>query len=157
MCIYTQMEVSALKYKTIHKSNCYCISLCRASNAVLDYYDRKFAEKNITTKQFSLLINLSRMEEANVAELAEYVNLERSTVTRNLKLLLARGWVCDLAKKNSRGHRYALTTAGEEQLHACLPIWDACQNEIRDFLGEENVQLFTQLLYHLQTLQKEES
>ena len=132
-----------MKYKTIHKSNCYCISLCRASHAVLDFYDRKFAEKDITTKQFSLLINLSHMEEANVAELAEYVNLERSTVTRNLRLLLARGWVRDLAKKTGREHRYAVTAAGEEQLHACLPIREACQNEIKRFLGEENMQLFT--------------
>ena len=145
-----------MKYKTIHKSKCYCISLCRASNAVLDYYDRAFAERDITTKQFFLLINLSRMEEASVGELAEYVNLERSTVTRNLKTLLAKGWVHDLAKENSRSHRYAITEAGAEQLKACTPIWEACQSEIKSFIGDKNMQLLTELLYHLQTLQKEE-
>ncbi len=143
-----------MKYKTIHKTRCYCITLCRAANAVMDYYDNAFAKNNITTKQFSLLINLSRMEEANVVELAEYVNLERSTVTRNLKILISKGWVCDLAKENSRSHRYTVTEEGHKQIENSLPIWNKCQSDIENFIGKENIKVLSDILYKLQNLQK---
>ena len=89
-----------MKYKIINKSQCYCITLNRAGNALMDFYDDVLSEAGITTKQYSLLIRLNRLGQANVVELAEYVNLERSTVTRNLKTLISNGWVYDRAEKN---------------------------------------------------------
>ncbi len=154
--IHKQKEMVLLKYKTICKTKCYCISLCRASNAVNDYYDRAFAANGITTKQFSLLLNLSRMGEANVVELAEYVNLERSTVTRNLRILIFNGWVCDTAKENSRSHKYVVTKEGTAQIEACMPIWDRCQAEMQEIVGAENMEALADILYTLQNLQKEQ-
>ena len=87
-----------MKYQQINKSKCYCITLCRAANAITAYYDEGLQSTGMTTKQFSLLLHLSRLEEASTGELADYVNLERSTVTRNLKILVEQGWVYDQAE-----------------------------------------------------------
>ena len=121
----------------------------------MDYYDSAFAKNNITTKQYSLLVNLSRLGEANVVELAEYVNLERSTVTRNLKILISNNWVCDLAKEKSRSHRYIVTKEGEQQIKKSMPIWNKCQSDLEAFLGKENTNALINMLYSIQSLQEE--
>lgn len=141
-----------MKYKKINKSKCHCITMRRASNAITDFYDKALEEIGISTSQFSLLVNLSRLEEASTSELAEYVNLERSTLVRNLKPLIEKGFIIDLAKENARNHRYTLSTEGQELLQKGLPLWEKAQQEIRGYLGEENVGLFMKLLYKLQEL-----
>lgn len=144
-----------MKYQQINKSKCYCITLCRAANAITAFYDEGLKQAQITTKQFSLLINLARLGEASTVELADFVNLERSTVTRNLKILLENGWVCDRAKPGSRSHRYAVTETGEKKLEETEQLWEKMQEKMDAFLGRENAQMLRESLHRLQELQQE--
>ncbi|MCI9353346.1 MAG: winged helix-turn-helix transcriptional regulator [Firmicutes bacterium] len=144
-----------MKYKVINKAKCYCMTINRAGNAIMDFYDTAFAEAGITSKQYSLLLRLSKLKQANVVEIAEYVNLERSTVTRNIKILISKGWVCDVAKENERGHKYIVTEKGKKQIETTKYYWEKCQKEIKELLGEERIQNLMECLYILQDLQKE--
>lgn len=144
-----------MKYKVINKAKCYCMTINRAGNAIMDFYDTALSTVGITSKQYSLLLRLSKLQEANIVELAEYVNLERSTVTRNLKVLINNGWICDIAEKNRRGHKYIVTEKGKEQIEKTKYYWEKCQKEIAQLLGEERIQNLMECLYILQDLQKE--
>lgn len=141
-----------MKYKKINKSKCHCITMRRATSAITDYYDRVLVGMGVSTSQFSLLINLSRLGEASTSELAEYVNLERSTLVRNLKPLMEKDLIIDLAKKGTRNHRFTLSAEGQEMVQKCLPAWEQAQKDIKAYLGEENIDLFMKLLYKLQEL-----
>lgn len=145
-----------MKYKVINKAKCYCMTINRAGNAIIDFYDEALSNAGITTKQYSLLLRLSRLEQANIVELAEYVNLERSTVTRNLKILISKGWICDIAEKNKRSHKYIVTEKGKEQIKKTEIYWEKCQKEIKKLLGEKRIQNLMECLYILQDLQKED-
>lgn len=143
-----------MKYQQINKSKCYCITLCRAANAITAYYDEGLQSTGMTTKQFSLLLHLSRLEEASTGELADYVNLERSTVTRNLKILVEQGWVYDKAEPGKRNHRYAVTEAGQQKIQEAHVIWEQLQENLNEMLGEDNMQTLRSALYKIQELQK---
>lgn len=114
--MYIHERGDIMKNQSINKSRCYCIWLCRAANAVTAFYDEELKDAGISAKQFSLLINLGRIDEASTGELAECVKLERSTLARKLKALQNAGWISDMAKEGSRSHRYVLTETGREQL-----------------------------------------
>lgn len=144
-----------MKFKQINKSPCHCITLRRAANAITEYYDRAFQELALTTSQYSLLKNLGRLETASTSELAEEVNLDRSTLVRNLKPLQERGLIMDQAKKNTRNHKFVLTDEGYALLEKAVPLWEQAQKEIRAYLGEENVEQFMKTLYKLQELSLE--
>lgn len=144
-----------MKYRQINKSKCYCITMCRAANAITSFYDEGLKPAGITTKQFSLLIHLSRLGEASTVELADYVNLERSTVTRNLKALLDQGWIEDRAGSGRRNHKYVVTQKGMEKLEETDLFWEEMQKRIQDYLGEEKAQELLEGLYLLQQLQQE--
>ncbi|MBQ9091662.1 MAG: MarR family transcriptional regulator, partial [Anaerotignum sp.] len=101
-----------MKYKNINKSQCHCITIRRATNAMTDYYDAALRELNLTTSQYSLLKNLYRLETASTSELAEHVNLDRSTLVRNLKPLLERELIVDLAQEKARNHKFMVSAKG---------------------------------------------
>ena len=79
------------------KSDCYCITLRRAAQAISDLYDAHMAVIGITVNQYSLLSKLGHYPNCSVSELAEYARLERTTVVRALKPLTAKGWIKDLS------------------------------------------------------------
>lgn len=144
-----------MKYKQINKSKCHCITMRRATNAITEFYDKALEKVGITTSQYSLLVNLGRLTEASTSDLAEYVNLERSTLVRNLKPLIEKGYIVDLAKDGARNHRYTLSEEGHKLLQKGMPIWEQAQAEIKAYLGEENIDLFMSLLHKLQELNAE--
>ena len=74
----------------LYKSNCYCTNLRRSANAISDFYDTALKEAGLTISQYYLLVNLSRLGTANITHWAEHVGLNRSTMVRNIKLLLLR-------------------------------------------------------------------
>jgi len=66
---------------------------------------------------------------ATVTDLAEILAMDRTTMTRNLKLLRDRGLV--------QGKRIALTDKGRRKAAVALPLWEKAQAEILDGLGRQ--------------------
>ena len=127
----------------------------RASNAITEYYDAALQEVGLTTSQYSLLKNLGRLEMASTSELAEQVNLDRSTLVRNLKPLLERGLIVDLAKENARNHQFQVSETGMALLEDANPRWQKAQDGIKAYLDKENVEMLMEMLYRLQELNTE--
>ncbi len=144
-----------MKFKKINQSQCHCITLRRAANAITEYYDMALKEVGLTTSQYSLLKNLGRLEIASTSELAEQVNLDRSTLVRNLKPMLEKGMIVDLAKKNARNHQFQVSERGLALLEEANPRWQKAQDGIKAYLGEENVEMLMEMLYRLQELNME--
>ncbi len=141
-----------MKYSQIYKSSCYCISLCRAENALTDFYDSQLKAIGITVKQYCLLNNLNQLHEASTSELAQKVNLERSTLTRNLQILITKEWIRDHAKAGQRAHKYSLTEKGSEILAKASKIWQNAQQMTEHIIGPEKISSFMDTLYKLQSL-----
>lgn len=139
-----------MREKAIPKSPCHCITLRRAANAVTVFYDKAFAAAGISASQFALLRNLERLGRASTSDLARQVQLERSTLVRNLRPLLEKGYLTDHAKTGARNHQYALSEAGKALLRRAEPCWDAAQAELRAYLGGAETARLMETLYRLQ-------
>jgi DNA-binding MarR family transcriptional regulator len=69
------------------------------------------------------------------ARIGEVLQLERSTVSRNLSLLMKHGWV-EAVSANAKGVReVALTASGRKKIEAVMPAWRMAQQEAADLLG----------------------
>lgn len=141
-----------MKEKTAYKSQCYCMNLRRAANAITDYYDAILKSLGLSVSQYSLLVNLERMETASTSDLAEQVNLDRSTLVRNLKPLLERGLIQDLAKEGARSHKFAVSEQGNALLEKGRPLWEKAQENVRGYLSQEDTETLLGLLRKLQEL-----
>jgi DNA-binding MarR family transcriptional regulator len=106
------------------RDTCLCLHVQRAARALARRFDDALRPLGLTNFQFSLLMSLNRPEPARMGSVAEFLAMDRTTLTANLKPLERRGLVTvtvDEADKRSR--RLTLTLAGRSLLAAAVPIW----------------------------------
>jgi len=87
-------------------------------------YDAVLRPFGLTNGQFSLMMAMNRPEAARLAPLAEFLGMDRATLTLALKPLARRGLVTVAPdKRDARGRRANLTAEGHALLIAALPDW----------------------------------
>ena len=134
-------------------SRCYCLMLRRAASSVTDMYDKALAEYGITLNQFSIIINLNNMSMATTTELAQQIGLERSTLVRNLKAIMAMGYIENVSEEKERNNHLRVTSSGRHLLKLTIPVWQSVQDKISESLGSENAALLMDMLYKLQEME----
>jgi DNA-binding MarR family transcriptional regulator len=87
-----------------------------------------------------------------VSELAAAIGLERSTLTRNLKVLFAAGYLEDTAKSGSRKRSIQVSPAGEQVLRGSFPLWEKAQEEAAAVIGADQYRFFMERLSALEEL-----
>ncbi|WP_218032298.1 MarR family winged helix-turn-helix transcriptional regulator [Dictyobacter kobayashii] len=120
--------------------NCLLTRARRISRIVTNLYDQELRPYGINAPQFSLLVLIARLGGASRAEIGRANYQERSTLTRNLALLLTEGWVEEmLSDQGGRSRPLVLSQAGRALLVSAAPAWRAAQMKAKQLLGEEGV------------------
>lgn len=117
--------------------NCVCFNLRWVTRAVTQFYDAEMRRHGIRPTQGSILAALQAKDSWNMAELSDWLGMERTTLVRNLRPLQRDGFV--VATGGGRGNRVALTitTKGRKQVEALVPAWKSAQSAVVKTLGEK--------------------
>ncbi len=115
---------------------CTCANLRMATRAVTQIYDAALQPSGLKATQLNLLAMLQGMGETPMTRLAEALAMDRTTLTRNLKPLVAKGLVVVEPDTDQRVRRIVLTEAGARALEAALPLWRTAQSRLVDGLGQ---------------------
>lgn len=134
---------------------CHCLNLRRASQSMTDYYNTALAPSNINLTQYSLLKTLRKLEPVNVSALAKAMQLDRTTLVRNLKSIMDKGYIIDLALSAKRDRQLQVTEKGQETLEAAAILWNNAQENIQAYLGQDNLAVLTALLFQVETMASE--
>ncbi len=126
-------------------SDCYCANIKRAESKITALYNRHLEKAGITRGQYALLANIRRNPGISVSALAETMDLERTTLVRNLKPLEARGLILDTACKG-RSRSLTLSEQGQQVFAKARIFWQEAQDELEAFLGPEQIEHFQQLI-----------
>jgi DNA-binding MarR family transcriptional regulator len=130
------------------KEPCICIGFRRIARKFTDFYDKYLQPAGIGANQFSLLVNIDRMEGCAIGELARKINLEKSTLVRTLQPLLRAELIVDKSQAKTRKRELYLTPAGKEVLQKALPLWTEAQENVKAKLGwrhDELVEIFKRI------------
>ena len=84
--------------------------------------------------QLSLLAAIDRGLTGSISALADMLALERTTLTRNLRLLGEAGLIAPRAS-GGRAVAHELTDAGREALARATPLWRKAQDAVETELG----------------------
>jgi len=117
---------------------CACATIRRASRAVTQLYDTWLRDHGIEGPQFALLAMLERLGECNQATMGQRLDLDKTTLSRNLKLLKQREWITVVPGADARERRVALTADGRRRLSAAKPSWRRAQAQLRSALSEHD-------------------
>ena len=125
---------------------CHCIVLRKASRRISSYYDEALAPLGVNIGQFSLLRNINRVAPVSLTDLAARVELDRSTVGRNAKVLERMGLVAFGHGEDQREAMLTITEQGHAILTEGAPLWDGVQEDIETRLGPEKAKQLQELL-----------
>jgi len=127
-------------------TECIAFGVRRASRVVTSFYDHQLAEHGLRSTQFTILNALSALEDVTVSELAEQLQSDRTTLTRNLDRLEQQGWIDRERGADRRSRHVRLTGPGQAKLEAAVPAWMAAQERLAGRLGRARYQrLMTEL------------
>ncbi len=136
-------------------TDCYCTQFRRSANALTSVYDEALRPIGLKITQFSLLRALERLKAATYTEIAAEAALDKTTISRNLKVLINAGWVTVSADEDARYKVAQLSADGKKMLRRAEPHWEVAQkkveNEVQRFMkGPAN----KRLLEALESLQR---
>ena len=114
------------------EASCVCLRVQRASRAVGRRYDDAFRHLDLTNWQFSLLAAIEASEAASVNELATFLGMDRTTMTRNLAVLQRRE-LLSMAQdpQDGRVKRVSLTPRGRDLLLQALEAWRRTNDAVK--------------------------
>lgn len=106
------------------RDRCLCLGARRAARALARRFDALFRPLGLTNAQFSLLCALARPEPWRMAPLADFLGLDRTTLTAALKVLARRGLVARSADPDDARARLArITPEGRALLCGAVALW----------------------------------
>lgn len=117
-------------------TECACTAIRRAARGITECYDRILAPSGLLSTQFSLLRNIERIGTANISTLAKAVQLDRTTLGRNLRVLEAAELVVLSTDIDQRARTIQLTRKGKNALKTAFPLWTIAQEQVRDLLSK---------------------
>ncbi|WP_341704679.1 MarR family winged helix-turn-helix transcriptional regulator [Ferrovibrio sp.] len=122
--------------RQLETAGCTSMRLQAAARLAMQIYARYFADSGLTGPQFAALAHLCRDGELTVGRLADLLDADQTTVTRNLRLLERRGLVRQAVDPGDRRRRViGLTAEGRRAFRAALPNWQKAQAELARRLG----------------------
>lgn len=120
-------SVTLTRYRNVVQA-CAVMNFRQVSRSVTARFDDQLRPAGLRATQLNLLMAIETGAATSVTGLAEILAMDRTTMTRSLKLLRDRGLV---EKK-----RIALTEKGRQTAAAALPLWEKAQAEILRSLGK---------------------
>ena len=117
--------------------NCTCFNVRRVSRVITQFFDAGVRQHGLRPTQTPILRALQAKNGWSMAELSEWLGLERTTLLRNLRPLQRDGLV--RANGGGRGGhvKLELTEKGRKILAKLLPTWRSAQDKVVATLGQE--------------------
>jgi DNA-binding MarR family transcriptional regulator len=126
--------------RALWEEPCLAARVRRVHRIVSRSYDAALKDQGLTAAQLDVLMTLLTAERSvRRVELARALEMERSTVTRNLDRLVNRGLVTAVDGDTPGEARVEVTTAGRQAAEDAADAWFSAQRAIRQQLGEDGV------------------
>ena len=119
--------------------DCIATRLRMANRVITKVYDDALRPLGLKVTQMSMLVVAEDRGLIRQSEVGAELQLDDSTLSRNLELMRAKGWLEEVSSDDARVHSYRLTEEGRILLDQAIPAWRRAQGEARRLLGDAGV------------------
>ena len=109
------------------------------NRVVTNMYDEALRPLGMKASQLNILVTVAKQGVARPAEISERLQLDASTLSRNVERMRAKGWVEVVGDEDGRAQPFRLTAKGYKLLERAKPGWDESQKKVKKLLGHETV------------------
>jgi DNA-binding MarR family transcriptional regulator len=115
---------------------CYCTTFRKATRRISQLYEEKLQPTGLRVTQFAMLNVIGECREIAINELADRLELDRTTTGKNLRPLERAGLILvKPSPTDGRSRTVSLTPEGEATLKVAVPLWTEAQQEFERSLG----------------------
>ena len=122
---------------------CIAVRLRLLNRVVTNLYDDALRPLGLKVSQLNILIVTAKLGLARPAQVCDLLQLDASTLSRNVKPLQARGWLEVVPEEDARAQPFRLTAKGKRLIEKAVPAWEQAQRQAQELLGEGGVALLT--------------
>ena len=125
---------------TIAKT-CIAVRLRLLNRVVTNLYDDALRPLGLKVSQLNILIVTARLGLARPAQVCDILQLDASTLSRNVRPLQAHGWLEVVPDEDARAQPFRLTAQGKRLIEKAVPAWEEAQRRATELLGNEGIAL----------------
>src|SRR6201982_284588 len=122
-------------------ASCIAVRVRLLNRVVTNFYDEALRPLGLKVSQLNVLIVTARLGLARPAQVCGILQLDASTLSRNVKPLQAHGWLEVVPEEDARAQPFRLTATGKRLIEKAVPAWEEAQRQATDLLGEEGIGL----------------
>jgi DNA-binding MarR family transcriptional regulator len=124
--------------------DCIATRLRMANRVITKVYDDALRPCGLKVSQMAMLVIAAERRLIRQSEVGAELQLDDSTLSRNLELMRANGWLEEVPADDARIHSYRLTRNGRALLQRAIPVWRKAQGEAKRLLGDAGVHALRQ-------------
>ncbi len=125
---------------------CTNLKLRQLGRMVTRHYDHYLAAVGLKNTQYALLSHVVKLGPIRPSDLARRMQMDASTLTRNLQPMAAQGWLTIGKGEDARSRLIAATREGQEIRAKGQKAWKEAQLALNGLLGVERVFALHELL-----------
>lgn len=122
--------------------DCIGSRLRRLSRITDGYYRKQLSNFSITENQLTILFALRKMGKIEQGKIGQALVLERSTVSRNVKLLEKKDFII---KTIGNRPEIELSKKGNELVQTLIPLWENAMDDLIEKIGGKGMQYIREL------------
>jgi DNA-binding MarR family transcriptional regulator len=153
-CIYNwsgHMIDSANELALIVGNECLAGRVRRLSRVITNIYDHALKPFGVKINQASILVFLAAKGDSSPGDLGKRLQMEKSTVSRNIDRMRKNGWVENVVKNTGPEQLLRITPSGQLLLIESHSQWKDAQAKALALLGEEGAQALQMLTERIRT------
>ncbi len=127
-------------------SECIAVRLRMLNRVITNIYDNALRSLDLKVSQMNILVAAAKMGTARPIEVCEFLQLDVSTLSRNVERMKARGWLEGVPDEDGRSQPFCLTPQGRKLLEKAIPAWSEAQNQVKKVLGDGIVEQLNQAM-----------
>ncbi len=120
---------------------CIAVRLRLLNRVITNVYDDALRPLGLKVSQLNILIVTARLGLARPAQVCNILQLDASTLSRNVKPLQAHGWLEVVPEEDARAQPFRLTAQGKRLIEKAIPAWEKAQQQASELLGGEGIAL----------------
>ena len=111
------------------------------NRAITNIYNDALRPLGLKVSQLNILIVAAKLGLARPAQVCDILQLDASTLSRNVKPLQAHGWLEVVSDEDARAQPFRLTPQGKRLIEKAVPAWEQAQRRATELLGGEGIAL----------------
>src|SRR5262249_46959219 len=118
---------------------CIAVRLRLLNRVITNLYDDTLRPLGLKVSQLNILVVTAKLGLAQPAKVCELLQLDTSTLSRNVQRMRAKGWLEVVPGEDARTQPFRLTGRGKRLLERAVPAWERAQQQASKLLGDDGV------------------